>query len=285
VAGLRLRDRKAKQMNPYRWAVTHTAPPTLQKRIEVAEALRSLTAFRDGEVQPRPDAARVARELEALQRDCELLDQAFYAACREAALIIAQSRARKLARARAAAMREAATAEGAGFDAALTLVKARVDDPEHPGWPAHTPGGLGGKFRPKDGGKEATASLIHLAGDLYYPPPPPGYDPNTWKHGQWPNGRHYLKDSDGNTYTAHPEDEGHWRHWDKRDGDNNDQGRWPPDSKKLKPNQSKPKSDQSLSDPSGDSPPWKPPLILPIIPVDPIISIPEFIPSPIFVPP
>jgi hypothetical protein len=31
------------------------------------------------------------------------------------------------------------------------LAKASSDDPVHPGWPAGTPGGLGGKFRPKDG--------------------------------------------------------------------------------------------------------------------------------------
>lgn len=30
--------------------------------------------------------------------------------------------------------------------------KASPDDPKHPGWPAGTPGGRGGKFRPKDGG-------------------------------------------------------------------------------------------------------------------------------------
>jgi hypothetical protein len=30
------------------------------------------------------------------------------------------------------------------------LVKASPDDPEHPGWPAGTPGGIGGQFRPKD---------------------------------------------------------------------------------------------------------------------------------------
>jgi hypothetical protein len=29
--------------------------------------------------------------------------------------------------------------------------KASPDDPKHPGWPAGTPGGRGGKFRPKDG--------------------------------------------------------------------------------------------------------------------------------------
>jgi hypothetical protein len=34
--------------------------------------------------------------------------------------------------------------------------KASPDDPEHPGWPAGTPGGLGGKFRPKDGSATAT---------------------------------------------------------------------------------------------------------------------------------
>jgi hypothetical protein len=31
------------------------------------------------------------------------------------------------------------------------LDKASPDDPKHPGWPAGTPGGRGGKFRPKDG--------------------------------------------------------------------------------------------------------------------------------------
>jgi hypothetical protein len=32
-----------------------------------------------------------------------------------------------------------------------SLLKASPDDPEHPGWPAGTPDGRGGKFRPKDG--------------------------------------------------------------------------------------------------------------------------------------
>jgi hypothetical protein len=39
--------------------------------------------------------------------------------------------------------------------AALSLGKASADDPVHPGWPAGTPGGLGGKFRPKDAGEKA----------------------------------------------------------------------------------------------------------------------------------
>ena len=35
--------------------------------------------------------------------------------------------------------------------------KASPDDPKHPGWPAGTEGGLGGKFRPKDGSEDAVA--------------------------------------------------------------------------------------------------------------------------------
>src|ERR1700731_1663372 len=34
--------------------------------------------------------------------------------------------------------------------AKIALLKAGSDDPEHPGWPAGTPGGRGGKFRPKN---------------------------------------------------------------------------------------------------------------------------------------
>jgi hypothetical protein len=42
--------------------------------------------------------------------------------------------------------------------AKLALLKASSDDPEHPGWPAGTPGGRGGKFRPKDGEDDETPS-------------------------------------------------------------------------------------------------------------------------------
>jgi hypothetical protein len=42
------------------------------------------------------------------------------------------------------------------------FLKASPDDPVHPGWPAGTPGGLGGKFRPKDGSaREAAETAIH----------------------------------------------------------------------------------------------------------------------------
>jgi hypothetical protein len=38
--------------------------------------------------------------------------------------------------------------------------KASPDDPKHPGWPAGTPGGLGGKFRPKDSSAAALTQEI-----------------------------------------------------------------------------------------------------------------------------
>lgn len=48
------------------------------------------------------------------------------------------------------------------------LDKASPDDPKHPGWPAGTPGGRGGKFRPKDGSapeisNEAKNRILRLA--------------------------------------------------------------------------------------------------------------------------
>lgn len=60
------------------------------------------------------------------------------------------------------------------------------------------------------------------------PPAPPGYDPNTWKASQWDNGRAVLIDPEGKTYTVHPEDPWHWRHWDINGSGGDDQGSWPP---------------------------------------------------------
>jgi RHS repeat-associated protein len=91
-----------------------------------------------------------------------------------------------------------------------------------------------------------------------FPPPPPGYNPKTWQQGSWDNGRIWLRDPDGRTWTAHPEDKNHWRHWDKQDSDGDDDGRWPPNSKKPWPGQKRIKPDQCVSDPSGDAKPWTP---------------------------
>lgn len=52
---------------------------------------------------------------------------------------------------------------GAAAASALGFRKASPDDPVHPGWPAGTPGGLGGKFRPKDGTAAGEAAVKRLA--------------------------------------------------------------------------------------------------------------------------
>jgi hypothetical protein len=41
--------------------------------------------------------------------------------------------------------------------------KASPDDPEHPGWPKGTEGGLGGEFRPKDEAQEAITRAVSNA--------------------------------------------------------------------------------------------------------------------------
>jgi RHS repeat-associated protein len=121
------------------------------------------------------------------------------------------------------------------------------------------------------------------------PPPPPGYDPSKWEHGKWDNGKDFLKDPDGATWTAHPEDKGHWRHWDKQGPNGEDQGRWPKNSLKPRPNQRKPRGDQSLTDPSGDTPGYKMrmtrnPLGLFAFPLDFGFGLPMFVPGPILIP-
>jgi hypothetical protein len=43
---------------------------------------------------------------------------------------------------------------------AEALLKAGPDDPKHPGWPAGTPSGIGGQFRPKTGQAPTSASRL-----------------------------------------------------------------------------------------------------------------------------
>jgi RHS repeat-associated protein len=115
-------------------------------------------------------------------------------------------------------------------------------------------------------------------GDL--PPNPPGYDPQTWGRGVWDSGTPYVKDPSGRVWTAHPEDTGHWRHWDV-DGDDNKGNRWPPNSKKPWPNQKRGlKKDQCATDPNGDAPPWEPPadLMVPWLAPEYAQKIPESFP-------
>ncbi len=93
-----------------------------------------------------------------------------------------------------------------------------------------------------------------------YPPPPPGYDPTTWKQGVWGNGKTWLTDpSTGTTYTVHTEDQGHWRHWDMQNANGKQIGQCPSTSSKL--SNKAPQTKQSSVDPNGDAAPWKSPQI------------------------
>jgi RHS repeat-associated protein len=126
-----------------------------------------------------------------------------------------------------------------------------------------------------------------------YPPPPPGYDPGTWgPPQQFPNGHWYLTDPSGTKWVAHPEDPGHWRHWDQQPPGGGRNRPWPPNSRKPRPNQNQCGPGQSATDPSGDAPDWQPPLSdpnsnmsVPVVPFDfpglPPIEIPEIPPVPV----
>lgn len=92
-----------------------------------------------------------------------------------------------------------------------------------------------------------------IAGDM--PPYPPGYDPNTWtRYAQ--GGRINVTDPQGINWSAHPEDPGHWPHWDRQVSPGSKRTeRWPKNSLKPWPNQKKPPyGDQCDSDPGGDQP-------------------------------
>jgi hypothetical protein len=108
---------------------------------------------------------------------------------------------------------------------------------------------------PKDAPVETQIAAI---GD--YPPPPPGYNPKTWGLSQWDTGRQVLTDETGRRFTLHPEDVGHWRHWDVQGPGGDDQGRWPRDSKKPRGNQKRLTDEHKLTDPNGDAPGWEPPI-------------------------
>jgi hypothetical protein len=55
--------------------------------------------------------------------------------------------------------------------AKMALLKASPDDPDHPGWPAGTPEGRGGQFRPKDGDAAREGERISPAAHAESEPP------------------------------------------------------------------------------------------------------------------
>jgi hypothetical protein len=54
------------------------------------------------------------------------------------------------------------------------VAKAAADDPKHPGWPADTPGGIGGQFRPKDSSGESSDGGATTVSDASLDPIFPG---------------------------------------------------------------------------------------------------------------
>jgi hypothetical protein len=119
-------------MKPPLPRIESAVPQTLHVQLEIAKAMRTLFEPDDEELlrRRRAEIAALRSDLNALACD---ISKAFEAA---AALAKAEFRA-------------ALGNSGAGLAANRALLKASPDDPKHPGWPARTPGGKGGQFRPK----------------------------------------------------------------------------------------------------------------------------------------
>ena len=123
------------------------------------------------------------------------------------------------------------------------------------------------QFSGSGGSTQWNNYLFNAVGDR--PPAPPGYNSATWRYEQLISDSgeitDRLIDPDGRYWTAHPEDDGHWRHWDVRDpndpdGGGGNQERWPEKSLKPWPTQVRaPYGNQSATDPNGDAPEWQPP--------------------------
>jgi hypothetical protein len=225
-------------MNPYRPYRLSAVPQTLHTQLEIANAIRTLFGPDEDTVLARRDEiATLRRDFQALVRD---LPRIFEEAAKQA-------------------------------KAELRL-ELRKYSPDQRRVPAGNRDG--GQWTTEDGGGDVgmnVAPRLRYAANGDFPPAPQGYDPNTWKQGRWSNNNQlWLEDPDGNKYTLHPEDDDHWRHWDKQDGDGNDLGRSPPNSRKPRENQKRLKPSQSSTDPNGDAPPWTPNPLAPIVP-EPIL--------------
>jgi hypothetical protein len=145
-------------MKPPLPRIESAVPQTSHVQLEIAKAVRTLFGSDDGELlrRRRAEIAELRSDLNALVRD---ISKAF-----EAAAALAK-----------AELRTALRKPAAGLTANLTFQKASPDDAEHPGWPAGTPGGRGGKFRPKDddgaseSGGGSSANSTNAEGDRLEP--------------------------------------------------------------------------------------------------------------------
>lgn len=242
-----------KQLIPH---IAYTVPATTEKWLEAKRALHALIVDEHERLrQRRSEIAALRHDLEMLCHDCRLVVQGL---CQT--------------------WREQISAE---LQAELTKY-----NPEEPRVPARRPDGGEWTSEGGEGALSNPPSPQYAANDPpgRFPPPPPGYDPETWKQGQWPNNnKYYLQDPEGNTYTVHPEDGTHWRHWDKQDKDGNDDGRLPSNSLKPRAGQKRLNEERSLVDPNGDASPWSPDAYISVVPIEPV-PLPEFPIPPVLVP-
>jgi hypothetical protein len=132
---------KANPMKPPLPRIESAVPRTLHAELEIAKAVRTLTAPNGDDPlrQRRAEIAAIRQDLEALARE---IPRAFKEA---SALVKAEL---------CGAPRKYNPDHPRVPDRRRTT-KAAVDDPEHPGWPAGAPDRQGGRFRPKDGQADA----------------------------------------------------------------------------------------------------------------------------------
>lgn len=125
-------------MKPSLPRILSAVPRTLQVQLEIAKAIRTLTGQDEDELrrQRQVETAAILRDLETIKRD-------LYSARKE---WLALAKTDLLG-----ALEKSCPVQPCAPIGIPRTRKAAVDDPKHPGWPAKTPDGKGGQFRPKDG--------------------------------------------------------------------------------------------------------------------------------------
>jgi hypothetical protein len=106
--------------------ILSAVPQTLHVRLEIAKAVQATFGRRDDSPEQHPSRSQ---ERDAAQFDAKLIKDCAHELRQEFLALLRSNRS-------------------SGW--CNSANKAAVDDPKHPGWPAHTPGGKGGEFRPKD---------------------------------------------------------------------------------------------------------------------------------------
>jgi len=128
-------------MKPPLPRIESAVPRTLHAQLEIAKAVRTLTAPNGDDPlrQRRAEIAAIRQDLEALARQ---IPRAF----KEASALV---------KAELCGAPRKYNSDQPPVPGRCRTTKAAVDDPKHPGWPAGAPDRQGGRFRPKDGQADA----------------------------------------------------------------------------------------------------------------------------------